>query len=355
MYIEMVHPSSLTPSSLDDYLARGWYRMGQSVFTCRFVSFNGVLYPAIWVRLPLAGYTFRKGLRRRMSRNGRRFTVSVGSRAEMNAEKEALYQRYRVNFAGDLAPSLKEALFDGDGRDIFDTRQVEIRDGSQLVGFSFFDLGQSSIESIIGVYDPDYKSHSLGIYSMLLEVGFAQSMGIQYFYPGYVVPGYSAFDYKLRLGEPMLEYYDTASARWHPYESLPLDDLATHRLRRGLEAARESLLARGVTAELRIYPLYRSASLDSRLALCLKQPLFLECHPGRPGMSRLLVTYDYEAGQYTLEFCLRVANLQDQFTTFQPPAGEPAACLHLLQQVVCLAESSSAEKITDTLLQIGAA
>lgn len=355
MYIEMVHPTSLTPEALDAYLERGWYRMGQSVFTCRFVTFHGRLYPTIWIRLPLERYTFSKSLRRRMSRNSRRFEIAVGAPSAMSDEKEALYQRYRDSFDGELAPSLEEALFDGDGRDIFDTREVTIRDDGRLVAFSFFDLGAESIESIIGVYDPDYKSHSLGLHTMLLEVEHAQSRGLRYFYPGYVVPGYKAFDYKLRLGTAELEYFDLDSEAWSPYPELPEEALPTHRLRQGLEAVRDCLRAEGVPAELRIYPLYRSASLDSRLALCLKQPMFIECHPDRPGLSRLVVTYDYEAGCYALEFCLRVADLREQFAHFDSPDGEPPPCLHLLQQVVRLAESSSAERITRTLLQIGAA
>ncbi|MFT4974720.1 MAG: hypothetical protein ACI8S6_000603, partial [Myxococcota bacterium] len=321
----------------------------------RFVTFNVTLFPTIWVRLPLQGYTFRKSLRRRMRRNSHRFTIEVGGKASMTGEKETLYQRYRDSFAGDLAPVLEEALFDGDGRDIFDTREITIRDDGELVAFSLFDIGAKSIESIIGVYDPDYKSHSLGLTTMLLEVEHAQSLGLRYFYPGYVVPGYSAFDYKLRLGEGALECFDAEDGSWGPYTALSEDALATCRLRRGLEEVCVHLRKAGVPAELRIYPLYRSASLDSRLALCLKQPLFIECHPDRPGLSRLVVTYDYEADRYALEFCLRVADLRDQFAYFEVPPGEPGACLHLLQQVVQLAESSSAERITRTLLQIGAA
>ena len=133
------------------------------------------------------------------------------------------------------------------------------------------------------------------------------------------------------------------------------NNLATHRLQRGLEVAVEALRAEGVPAELRIYPLYRSASLDSRLALCLKQPLFIECHPDRPGLSRLVVTYDYETDSYALEFCLRVADLREQFAHFSAPEDQPPPCLHLMQQVVRLAESGSAERITRTLIQIGAA
>ena len=355
MYIEMVHPTSLAPEALDAYLARGWYRMGQSVFTCRFVTFDNVLYSTVWVRVPLETFTFSKGLRKRMRRNAARFTVQIGAPAQLDPEKERLYQRYRDSFQGELAPNLQDALFDGDGRDIFDTRQITIHDGERLVAFSFFDLGHETIESIIGVYDPEYSRYSLGLYTMLLEIEYARALGMRHFYPGYVVPGYSAFDYKLRVGEEWVEAYDPETDLWLPYPDLDLDNLPVDRLQRGLESVRDYLHSEGVPAELRLYPLYRSASLDGRLALCLKQPLFVECRPDRPGLSRLVVTYDYETGDYTLEFCLRVADLRDQLPATRPPQGKPQPCLHLLQEVVRLAESSSPARIIDTLLQIGAA
>ena len=34
-------------------------------------------------------------------------------------------------------------------------------------------------------------------------------MNIDYYYPGYVVPGYHRFDYKLKIGE--VEFYDPTS------------------------------------------------------------------------------------------------------------------------------------------------
>ena len=355
MYIEMVHPTSLSAEALDAFLARGWYRMGQSVFTCRFVTFHNVLYSTVWVRLPLEGFTFRKSLRKQLRRGARQFSIEIGAPGRIDAEKERLYQQYRDNFRGELAPTLQDALFDGDGRDIFDTRQVTIRDGEKLVAFSLFDLGRESLESIIGVYDPAYSRHSLGLHTMLLEIRHAQQLGLRFFYPGYVVPGYHTFDYKLRVGEEWLEAFDPERSTWAPYPDLDPGTLPTARLRAGLERVCARLRAAGVPAELRLYPLYRSASLDSRLALCLKQPLFVECRPDRPGLSRLVVTYDYEAEQYTLEFCLRVADLRDQFPDAPVPDGEPPPCLHLLQEVVRLAESPSPEQITHTLLQIGVA
>lgn len=350
MYSEMNTPDTLPPEVLDSYLARGWYRMGQSVFTSRFVTFYGVLYPTVWVRIPLESFSFRKSLRRRMRRNANRFTVTVGAPADINAEKEALYERYRDDFDGDLSPSLETALFDGDGRSIFDTRQIEIRDGDRLVAFSFFDQGVDSIASIIGVYDPDEKKHSLGLHSMLLEVEHAQRQGLRFFYPGYVVPGYSAFDYKLRLGTEHLEFYDTDHSDWVPYHELRAEQLATHRLQGGLARIQALLHDRNIRAEMRIYPMYRYASVDDRL---VKQPLFVECRSPQPGMSCWVITYDYEADIYNLDICIRVADLQGHFADGIPQERRSMTCLHLLQQVFRLAEAGSAEQVVETLVQVG--
>ena len=55
----------------------------------------------------------------------------------------------------------------------------QIRDpqnNNKLVAFSVFDKGADSIQSIKGVYDYDYSEHSLGIYSMILEIAMVWNM-----------------------------------------------------------------------------------------------------------------------------------------------------------------------------------
>ncbi len=351
MYIQMVHPPALLPEQLDACLEQGWYRMVQSVFTCRFVLMGGDLHSAIWIRLPLDGFTFRKSLRKLMSRNRRRFSVRCDP-AQLTEEKESLYQRYRAVFHGDLSPSLHEALYGDDERDIFDTREFTIWDEDKLVGFSFFDVGLESMQSVMGIYDPDYARHSLGFFTMLMEVDWGIAHGLRYFYPGYIAPGYPAFDYKLRVGGA-LEFYNHSSQSWHPLDAMKADMLPAARLKRGLEVITEALEEAGVEASLRLYPPYRVASLDPRLSQCLQQPLFVECHPKRGGAFCLLVTYDYEDNGYTLELCLRYADLTEQLGS--PTASEdgPRLCMHLLQRVMELGEARSARAIASAVTRLG--
>ena len=57
--------------ALDFYLAQGYYRMQQDLFTCQFVPFDGRLYTAHWLRLDLARMQWEPEQRRLLRRNAR--------------------------------------------------------------------------------------------------------------------------------------------------------------------------------------------------------------------------------------------------------------------------------------------
>ena len=208
------YPQRISGRELDIYLLRGWYRMGQNIFTTHFLCFGRDFYSAIWIRQDLQGYRFRKSLRKILRKNDQAFQVYARP-ALINTEREQLFQLYRRNFPGELAPTLLDALQDGGFTNIFNTYEIAIYDQDQLVGLSYFDLGEASAASITGIYHPDYQQQSLGFYTMLREIQFCQEQGIRYYYPGYVVPGYARFDYKARIGE--VEYFDLANHSWRPY------------------------------------------------------------------------------------------------------------------------------------------
>jgi hypothetical protein len=121
MFAEKHYPEILLPAELDTYLAKGWYRMGQTIFTTHFLCFGEQFYSAIWVRLPLDGYVFRKSLRKLVNRNDKLFRTEFGS-VTLSREKEKLYLRYKAFFPGVLASSLKDALLDGEENNIYDTK-----------------------------------------------------------------------------------------------------------------------------------------------------------------------------------------------------------------------------------------
>lgn len=62
MFEQVKYPQNLDPKALDLLLARGWFRMGQSIFTTEFVLFQSCVYRTIWLRHDLKKYQSGKSI-----------------------------------------------------------------------------------------------------------------------------------------------------------------------------------------------------------------------------------------------------------------------------------------------------
>ncbi|CAH1000130.1 Aspartate/glutamate leucyltransferase [Neolewinella maritima] len=261
-YAEKNTPFTLSPESLDWHLAKGWYRMGSTIFTTHFLFFKNRPYSAIWIRVDLRDFAFSKSQRKLLRKNAQLFDVTIAPR-QIEEEHEALYTRYAADFDGRLSPTIADSLEDYDGEVVFNTYGINVRDrvSQKLVACSYVDLGNDSAASILGIYDPLLKSFSLGYYTMLLEIQYCLNQGFSYYYPGYVVPDYQRFDYKLRLGKS--EYYDVRSDSWHSYDSLdPGRDGPVEAQVHALTTFVDQLADRGYSSTLKIYPLFEAGLYD---------------------------------------------------------------------------------------------
>lgn len=301
MHVRVVRPTRLTPEELDEFLHRGWFRIGQALMTCRVVQFEGVLRPAIWTRQVLDRYEPTRSNRKLMARNARRFRVEFGE-VRLDEEHEALYQRYRGSARGERSENLIDFLYGESSVDVFPTREVRVLDEGRLVAFSWFDVGRDTVQSLMGVYDPALARHSLGYWTMLLEIAHARATGRRFFYPGYVLPGEPAMDYKLRLGE--VEFLHPDAHAWRPLPELAAVELPTRRLERALEQAAAALAAVGIPSRQVAYPWFEAPAWQPDLTSCLDQPLVLWVHPDQRG-PMLVLTYDLDRGVWSLLRCLR--------------------------------------------------
>jgi arginine-tRNA-protein transferase len=239
--------------------------MGANIFTTHFLFFQDRPYSAIWIRIDLRTFSFSKSQRKLLRRNAKLFDIACGPRV-IDTERNELYQRYAVDFDGRLSPTISDSLEDFDGREtIFNTWETTVRDrvSGKLVGVSYFDLGDDTAASILGVYDPMLKSFSLGYYTMLLEMQYCIDQGMHYYYPGYVVPGYQRFDYKLRLGPS--EYYDLFTDGWLLYDQEEIDaNGPTEIQNKALKSLARHLRAPTGHREAKIYtyPLFEAGLYD---------------------------------------------------------------------------------------------
>ena len=203
--------------ALDFYLAQGYYRMQQDLFTCQFVPFDGRLYTAHWLRIDLPRVVWGPEQRRLLRRNAR-FTATVRP-FRLTEEYEELYARYRAAITFDAAPTIEAVLLGGATHNVFNTQTIELRDDGRLIAVGILDYGERTLAGILNFYDPSYHRHSLGKYLLLLKTDYARRLHLDYYYPGYLVHNCPKFDYKLFACATATEVFDSITGQWLPYSS----------------------------------------------------------------------------------------------------------------------------------------
>ena len=341
MTFRIAFPRQIEPEQLDQLLARGWFRMRRSMFTTRYLLDDKGLHTAIWARLALEGYTFKASLRRRLRKIDQRFAISVGPAHPQDAER-TLYRRYTDHATGERPDELGDVLGEENGLlTPFDTWQVSVHDGDRLVAYSLFDLGNEAIQSIIGVYDPDYAAHGLGFGTLLLEIRFGLENGLQYHYPGYIVEGVPAFDYKRRVGA--LEYKDPKTRRWQPLAQLDVACLPDRTLWSRLEAVVALLQQAGVPAELRCYPPFQLVHVHGAQKRCMAQPLFVVCGEVEKGKPRVGVTLHPDRDRFLVDLWVATRDLSTLLQSARVPAQGPPAEWYVLARATRIGVVETAE------------
>jgi arginyl-tRNA--protein-N-Asp/Glu arginylyltransferase len=305
MYSRIRYPEKLSPAELDEYLAAGWRCMGQAIYTSHFMIFptdgGQHVYSTLPTRLALEHYTFRKSLRKISRKVHQQFRILIGEVAHFDEAKKRVNDLYAQQYP-DKAISDPDLILDnGRGGFTFDTRELSIYDGDQLIAFSFFAQGEGSIYSKQGIYDPAYSQYSLGFFSMLEEIHYAQLNTFRYYYPGYVVPNYPEFDYKHRIGP--LEYFELSTQQWRPYTSLQEDDIAINKMREALLQLRKALKNRGVKSSISNYRHFDIRFYDTRPYPFLEFPIILTIDAANPSNHCPVAVFHPVQRKYTLYNC----------------------------------------------------
>lgn len=222
------HPQVSAPM-LDDYLCRGWYRIGPFVFSTDHIDRPEGNIPVVWLRYRLDGFEpDRKQLRMLKKIWPLHYSFKP---LQITPELEELYRRYREKIDFFTSETLNRLLFDEIdpgflAEPIFNSYLLEWRDGDRLIAAGVMDLGQKSSAGIVNFYDPAYQKLSLGKCLMLKKMLISQSLHMDHYYPGYIAYHYSKFDYKLFLGTERAEIFDPEQQVWVPYSEQGLKEIA---------------------------------------------------------------------------------------------------------------------------------
>lgn len=202
------------PTELDGLLERGWRHAGTQFYRYNFAFHEGVLTEVIPLRILVGDFTPSKSQRRNWQRNqGAGLRIEVRP-AVVDDEKQALFHQHKTKFDDNVPESLHDFLSHAPHEVPCEGGEVAVYDGDRLIAVSFFDLGESSLSTIYGMYDLAYQKSGLGIFTMLVELEHAKALGKPYYYHGYCYRCASFYDYKKRFSG--LEAFDW-EGRWIPW------------------------------------------------------------------------------------------------------------------------------------------
>ena len=350
MYTELHTPFFIQPEELDDYLDRGWFRMGQMIFTCHILCFNDEVYSTIWMRLNLKDFTFKRSMRKILNRNDRLFRVKIGDPV-FEGDRQILYQKHKRRFEGYIPGTLKESLFGLEEDNIYNTREISVYDGDRLIAISYFDIGSKSMASIMGLFDPDYEKYSLGIYTMIKEVEFGMNNRLHFYYPGYVVPGYKKFDYKLRIGD--MDLYDVPSKSWIPYDQLSTQNLPSEVIYSKLNELSRAFLQNNLNFKQLTYPFFDKEFYGNNTEALLQAPLILDCRIINEDNAFYFVEYNLESQKYFLYKGRRMFNMIPVLiSSFLERFDPEESCLDMVEIDYLIVKSADTKDIVSEVLTI---
>ena len=293
MIVQTYFPQKLSPSQYDSFLASGWFRGSVMLYKMDLLCIEDDVFSVVNIRLNLKRFEYSKSQRKIKRNVENKFRVTMGL-ASPNDAKEALYVQQKSKFKGFIHATLHDYLNSGFHNTVFDTRELCVYDGNKLIAVSYFDIGEKSMASLLGLYDGDYEQYSLGVYTMLREIEYGMAH-LKWYYPGYILDKPSSFNYKLRLGP--VEYYNS-NKRWSRYEQFNPEETIAFRLKRCLDLLRIELKAEDLPFEEKMYPFFSMGYMGYWNTEFIKFPYFMVLQ--QQGDRTLLASFNLESNAYEL-------------------------------------------------------
>jgi arginine-tRNA-protein transferase len=343
MFAEAHYPTdSLSPEELDRYLAEGWFRMGQCIFTCTYLNLHENFLRVIWLRVVLKNFTNDTTFQK-LSKLNSNFKIKV-EKASITPEKEELFAKYKTGIAFEASSSLEHLLMSGSETNIYNTLEMNIYDGHKLIAVGYFDVGDRSAEGISCFYDPDYKRHSLGKYMIYQKMLYCKNQGMDYFYLGYFTPGYKAFDYKLSIAKHTIEYLDLSTGCWQEIHRLDLRIGSIEETKQKLDALKHQLDQVNIDSCVLRYR-YFDANLmrDLHGKRLFDYFMFVYCFPYIIDVVNPIIVYDFRDKQYHLLHCISLG-MSDEFNDTTEEFST-----HLLKIVDIIYSTPNVEELADMM------
>lgn len=203
---------SQTPEQMDSLWERGWRHFGPIFYRYKEAITNDGVRHVLPLRVDIEGFAPSKSQRRVLRKN---LDVEVRvKRAQLDAERQQLFDRHKLRFKDNIPNSLEDFLGPAPQAGPCLTIEVGGYLDNKLIAASYLDVGSTSVSSIYAYFHPDHSDRSLGTATVLWEMVVARRSNKRWYYPGYCYVEPSGYDYK-RHFHPMQCY------NWEGWEPLP--------------------------------------------------------------------------------------------------------------------------------------
>lgn len=203
----------VSAKELDFYLSNGFRHFGTLFFRYNISIYENDYVLVLPLRIRLSNFQLSKKYRKLLRQNSD--LEFVFRDAFIDNEKEELFYKHSKRFKENIPSSIYTFVSDAPAIKPCSTKECSVFWEKKLIAYSFLDMGEESTSSIYAVFDPEYSKRSLGIYTMLLEIGHSIYTGKNFYYPGYAYNRASFYDYKKRFEG--IEFFDWRS-KWYPLE-----------------------------------------------------------------------------------------------------------------------------------------
>ena len=206
-YNDSFKTSKLTENVYSSLLNQGFRRSGLSIYhpVCSGCQ------SCIPIRVDVQNFSQKKGQRRTWRKNKE---VRVEHHpVEFNQEDFALYQQYQRDWHDAKHPVEEIEYFDFLIETPVPTEILRYYLGNKLIGLGWLDRLPELISSVYFVFDPEFVSRRLGVFSLLYEIEYARFLNIRWLYLGYWIENSHKMNYKAEY-QPAQILQDS---RWIPF------------------------------------------------------------------------------------------------------------------------------------------
>jgi leucyl-tRNA---protein transferase len=202
----------VSASELDQILAQGWRHFGTYFFRYSSLRWATQVLHVQPLRMRLENFIPNRSQKRIWQRN--QDLITTVETARVLPEYKALFDLHKVRFFENIPDQLEDYLGDRPERFPCDTRVIRVLLDNELVAAHFIDIGEHSLSSVYSVYNPKYGGRSLGIFTILKAIKYAQDLGKRWYYLGFATREPSHYDYKKQFAA--LEFFNWQT--WQPLE-----------------------------------------------------------------------------------------------------------------------------------------